>query len=330
MTPRTGSVPVTGKRLIGGPVIATRKPHALTSGGMVMPFAPASPAESSRIAEGIAELTRQGFRVADRSLFENDGYFAGLMTNRREDLVAALERPDVNALVGVRGGYGSNYILEDLGISMPANPKIILGFSDLTSLQIYLWQRCRWVTFYGPMLAAGLDAGSNVSKGYDPKSLLAALQKTDGGWQLDLHGEVLSPGEARGFLLGGCLTLVETTIGTPWDLDTGNAILVLEDRGMKPWQFDRALMHLKQAGKFKGVRGILLGDFPECESPVAGGPSVRDVCQRILAPLGVPIIFGAPVGHTTRPMLTLPLGVMARMSAEGEGVLEILEPAVVS
>jgi muramoyltetrapeptide carboxypeptidase len=99
---------------------------------------------------------------------------------------------------------------------------------------------------------------------------------------------------------------------------------------MKPWQVDRALTHLRQAGKFKEVRGIVLGDFPECATPIAGSPTVRDVCQRILAPLGVPVIFGAPFGHTDRPMLTFPLGVATRLSAKGEGVLEILEPAVVS
>ena len=119
----------------------------------------------------------------------------------------------------------------------------------------------------------------------------------------------MQPGDAQGRLLGGCLTLVETTIGTPWELETSGAILVLEDRGMKPWQVDRALTHLRQAGKFKDVRGIVLGDFPECAAPVAGSPTVRDVCQRILAPLGVPVVFGAPFGHTDRPMLTFPLGV---------------------
>jgi muramoyltetrapeptide carboxypeptidase len=89
-------------------------------------------------------------------------------------------------------------------------------------------------------------------------------------------------------------------------------------------------MHLKQAGKFAGVRGIVLGDFPESDPVVVGAPSVREVCARILRPLGVPIIFGAPVGHTERPMLTLPLGIQARLDAEGEGTLEILEPAVVA
>jgi muramoyltetrapeptide carboxypeptidase len=308
-----------------------RKSRSLASHSTVIPFAPASPADTSRIVAGMSELTRLGWEVAERASTANEGYFAGTMKIRRDELIGALERDDIDALVGTRGGYGSNYLLDELQIPKPANPKIILGFSDLTSLQIYLWQRFQWITFYGPMLAAGLDAGAGAPKGYDDKSLLAALQNTESGWVLDLQGEVLNSGEARGRVLGGCLTLVETAIGTQWDLQTDDAILVLEDRGMKPWQVDRALMHLKQAGKFASVRGIVLGDFPECEAPVVGSsPTVRDVCQRILAPLGVPIVFGAPIGHTMRPMLTVPLGVQGRLSTEGAGVLEILEPAVVA
>jgi len=330
MRARSSIASVPGKSAVLGESLTALKPRALAGNRVVMPFAPASPAEPLKIESGIAELTRLGFQVAERSTFPNDGYFAGVMENRRDDFVRALERHDIAALVGTRGGYGSNYLLDELEVSTPGNPKIILGFSDLTSLQIYLWQRCRWVTFYGPMLAAGLDHGPDVAKGYDQKSLLAALQNANGGWELELQGDVVADGEAHGRLLGGCLTLVETAIGTPWDLETDGAILVLEDRGMKPWQVDRALMHLKQAGKFQGVRGIVLGDFPECEPPVPNSRTVREVCQRILAPLGVPILSGAPVGHTVRPMLTVPLGVKARLVAKGEGVLEILEPAVVS
>jgi muramoyltetrapeptide carboxypeptidase len=307
-----------------------RKPRALANRSVVMPFAPASPAETSKIAAGMAELTRLGWKVTERAPTVNEGYFAGTTKTRRDELVGALARNDIAALVGTRGGYGSNYLLDELHIPTSAIPKIILGFSDLTSLQIYLWQRFQWITFYGPMLAAGLDAGAGAPKGYDDKSLLAAIRNTESGWALDLQGEVLNSGEARGRMLGGCLTLVETAIGTQWDLETDDAILVLEDRGMKPWQVDRALMHLKQAGKLANVRGIVLGDFPECEAPVVGSPTVREVCQRILAPLGIPIVFGAPIGHTMRPMLTVPLGVQGRLSTEGAGVLEILEPAVVA
>ncbi|MGB8836030.1 MAG: LD-carboxypeptidase, partial [Candidatus Acidiferrales bacterium] len=225
-----------------------------------------------------------------------------------------------------RGGYGSNYLLEGLSVALAA-PKILLGYSDMTSLQIFLWQKFRWVTLYGPMVAAGLDKGAGAPEGYDADSFTRALAETKQGWPIPLPGaEAIMPGTADGTLLGGCLTLIETALGTPWELDTHGALLVLEDRGMKPWQVDRALMHLKQAGKLRGVSGILLGEFPECEGP-EGTESVQDVARRILGTLGFPIVWGAAIGHTKRPMLTLPLGVRARLKADEVSRLEILEPA---
>ena len=306
-----------------------RKPRGLNSRSVLMPFAPASPAEFAKVVAGAEELRRFGFQVADATPLSPEGYFAGSVAGRRNEFLCELERDDVDALVAIRGGYGSNYLLDGLEIGRSDRPKVILGYSDLTSLQAYLWKRYGWVGFYGPMLAAGLDAGDGAAKGYEGESLLAAVGRTVGGWTLKLRGEVMTSGEAQGLVLGGCMTLVEATLGTPWELETCGSILLLEDRGMKPWQVDRALMHLMQAGKFDSVQGIVLGEFPECDAPTAGSPTVRDVCLRILGVLGVPIVFGAAVGHTPRPMLTVPLGVKAGLRAQGEGELEILEPAVV-
>jgi muramoyltetrapeptide carboxypeptidase len=159
--------------------------------------------------------------------------------------------------------------------------------------------------------------------------LLQAIRNTVSGWDIPLEGESMQSGTAEGSLLGGCLTILQATIGTPWQLDTFGAILVLEDTGMKPYQVDRALRHLLQAEQFRNVRGFLIGDFPNCDPSAPGGPTVREVCERILSPLGVPIVYGAPIGHTRRAMLTLPLGVRAKLNATGEGTLQILEPAVV-
>jgi muramoyltetrapeptide carboxypeptidase len=310
--------------------LAPRKPKALRAGSRLAVIAPASPGDEEQANRGLGELERLGFAVQRRRAASSEGYFAAPLPERRAELLRALTDDSVDGSISVRGGYGSNYLLdegfdEDLGRS--ARPKCLIGYSDLTSLQIFLWQRRRWTSVYGPMLAA-LAAGAGNETGYDRESLLNAIGKGDGGWSIDLQGEALSGGAAEGRLLGGCLTLVETTLGTPWELDTQGAVLLLEDRGMKPWQVDRAIMHLKQAGKFDAVRGIVLGDFPECEPPIANSPSVREVCARILGPLRIPIVFNAPVGHTRRPMLTLPLGVRARLQAKGEGTLEILEPAV--
>lgn len=279
---------------------------------------------------GLEELARLGFIADLPSRNSTEGYFAASTKERLAEFLRMLSEPDVKALIGLRGGYGSNYLLDEQLDGKLGDSKCLVGFSDLTSLQIFLWQRRGWVTSYGPMVAAGFDAGAGAPGGYDEASWLNAVRKTEGGWTIALRGESMVRGDAQGRLLGGAMTLVEATIGTPWELDTRDTILVLEDRAMKPYQVDRVLMHFKQAGKFDGVRGIVLGDFPECEPPVAGSPTVRDVCARILGKLGVPIVFGAPVGHTSRPMLTLPLGVQARLRASGEGMLEILEPAVLA
>ncbi|MGH9699097.1 MAG: S66 peptidase family protein [Candidatus Acidiferrales bacterium] len=307
------------------------KPPALHPGDAVRILSTSSPVEESRLRHGSDELTRLGYfpKCDQDAALARDGFFAGSASSRLAALKAALSERETRAVFCARGGYGSNYLLDTLSVAL-ATPKIFSGFSDVTSLHIFLWQKFRWVTFYGPMVASGLDHGAGAPHGYEPASLKNALTQSRQGWTLDLAAETLSPGAADGALLGGCLTLVETSLGTPWELDTSGALLLLEDRGMKPWQIDRALMHLKHAGKFRSVSGILMGDFPECEPP-EGSESARDVARRILSPLGIPVVWGAPVGHTARPMLTLPLGVRARLTA-GDGAspakLEILEPAV--
>jgi muramoyltetrapeptide carboxypeptidase len=276
----------------------------------------------------LAELHRLGFATDAAVVRSAEGYFAASVADRQAELLSKLANDGVDGLVALRGGYGSNYLLDEHLAEGLAEPKHVIGFSDLTSLQIFLWQARRWITFYGPMVAAGFDAGAGAPGGYDEGSFRSCVSRSEGGWRISLGGESLVDGEVEGCLLGGAMTLIEATIGTAWELDTRDAILVLEDRAMKPYQVDRVLMHFKQAGKFAGVRGLVLGEYPECEPPVAGSPTVRDVCARILGALGVPIVFGAAVGHTPRPMLTLPLGVQARLRAKGEGVLEILEAAV--
>src|SRR5271170_109113 len=199
--------------------VEVRKPRALNSRSVLMPFAPASPGDFAKVLAGAEELRRLGFHVGDSMPLTPEGYFAGSVAGRRSEFLDELKRSDVDALVAIRGGYGANYILDGLAVPDPETPKVILGYSDLTSLQVYLWKKYAWVGFYGPMLAAGLDAGEGAEKGYDSESLMAALSRTEGGWSIKLHGESLAGGEAEGRILGGCLTLVETTLGTPWELD---------------------------------------------------------------------------------------------------------------
>jgi muramoyltetrapeptide carboxypeptidase len=306
----------------------TLKPAPLHSGASVRIASLASPVDESRLSSGMQEIERLGYKpkIDREKVLARGGFFAGPTVERSAALKEALTETDTGAIFCSRGGYGSNYLVEGLSVAL-ATPKILLGYSDMTSLQIFLWQQFRWVSLYGPMVAAGLDKGAGMPEGYEPDSFIRALSETKQGWPIPLPGtEPIMPGSADGTLVGGCLTLIENALGTPWELDTHGVILVLEDRGMKPWQVDRALMHLKQAGKLRGVSGVLLGEFPECEGP-AGTETVLDVARRILGTMGFPIVWGAAIGHTRRPMLTLPLGVRARLRADEPSRLEILEPA---
>jgi muramoyltetrapeptide carboxypeptidase len=307
-----------------------KKPRALAPGARVRIVSPASPGAAGILGRGIAEVSRLGYvPVKSAASAPAKDYFSASTKDRRRELLDAFADNSSGAVICTRGGFGSTYLLEKK-LKHTKSPRIFLGYSDITSLQIYLWQKRGWVTFYGPMVASGFSGGGGAAHGYDEPSFRAALTQTRAGWSLDLGGSTLCKGSARGVLLGGCLTLVESTLGTPWELDTRGAILILEDRGMKPYQVDRVLTHLRQAGKFRGVRGIVLGEFPESAPTVAGSPTVRDVVRRILGELEIPIVWGARIGHTARPMLTIPLGVRARLNAHKSGSLEILEPAVIA
>ena len=307
---------------------AAIKPAPLVPGSLVRVISTASPADRDALGRGIAELERLGYQVRTGSTMQPEGYFAGSTLRRKAELEGALQDPDASAVICARGGYGTATLLDQIRLPGRLRPKLLVGYSDVTMLQAYLWTRFGWTSLHGPMVAAGFNNGAGARSGYDLASFVDASAGKRDSWSLALDAEPLSRGEASGLLLGGCISLLETTLGTPWEFDTRGAILFLEDRGVKPYQLDRMLLHLLQAGKFRGVRGIVLGDFPDSEPPQECSPSVRDVCRRILMPLRVPIIFGAPIGHTVRPMLTIPFGVRARLRAAGEGRLDILEPAV--
>src|SRR2546422_11188659 len=278
------------------------KPPALRKGDSVCIVSPASASEAARLERGCQELVRLGYRpLHTSSRLEPLGYFAGSNADRSAQLLEGMQREDARAVVCSRGGYGSNYLLDALDERLRGRPRILVGYSDITTLQIFLWKKLGWATFYGPMAAAGLDAGAGAPGGYDAESFMGALGETNGGWTINLLGEALASGAAEGGVLGGCTTLVEAAVPTPWELDMQGAIVILEDRAMKPYQVDRALMHLKQSGKLKNVRGIILGEFPESAPSAAGSPSVMDVCRRGLGDMKIPVIWAARFVHTERP-----------------------------
>jgi muramoyltetrapeptide carboxypeptidase len=305
------------------------KPKALRKGARLGIVSPSSPADAAAICAGVAELRRLGFQVEEPAAMEPQGYFAASHNERLQQFCKTVHDKRIDGVIAARGGYGANYLVDFRLATRLLGPKCVVGFSDLSIIQLLLGEARGWAGFYGPMVAAGFNHGADRPSGYDLVSFLQAVSETKSKWRIPLRGETLAQGTATGRIVGGCLTMLQTTLGTGLDPNTKDAILVLEDRGMKPYQVDRALRHLYQAGIFEKVAGILLGDFPDCDPPSRGSQIVPEICAEILGALDVPIVFGAPIGHTNRPMLTIPLGVRAKLHAKGEGTLEILEPAVV-
>src|SRR5256885_7076295 len=304
------------------------KPAAVRKGSRVGIFAPASPAEETRVQRGLEEIRNLGFDQQDGFSRQSQAYFSASTASRLKDFRTLLHDPEISALIALRGGYGSNYMLDELCAEHSLPPKCIVGYSDVTSLQILLWQKFHWTSLYGPMVAAGLDAGADAPRGYDRPSFESAISGSSPAWKLNLQGESILGGFAEGIVLGGCMNLIETSLGAPWALDTTGGILLLEDRGMKPWQIDRTPMHLMQAGENSGVVGVVFGGFSDCGPPLRGSPRAQKVCERILKPLAIPIVYGAAVGPTPRPPLTVPLGIPPPPSAPGSGTLEFLETPV--
>ncbi|MEW6735706.1 MAG: LD-carboxypeptidase, partial [Acidobacteriota bacterium] len=240
------------------------KPPALRPGDTIGVVAPASNLKPHLLKAGCEELERLGFRVKHKeSISAQTRYTAGTVARRAEELNSMLVDPEVKAIFAARGGYGSMHLLEHLDTTVLAGgPKIVMGYSDITSLLIALYQQANWVTFHGPMVAKDFAAGPDH---YDHNSFFNILTRALPAGRLDCRGtRVLSSGIAEGILLGGCLPLIMSLMGTRWELATAGAILFLEDSGSKPYQIDRWLTQLRLAGKLDNVRGIVFGEMVDC------------------------------------------------------------------
>lgn len=309
-------------------------PNALRPGDRVAVIAPAGRVDAAGLERGLAELRSWGLEpVPGAHLLASHGYLAGTDAQRAADLLWAFRDPAIAGVICARGGYGCLRLLPhlDWGV-IRANPKAFAGFSDITTLHQAFWKEAGLVTFHGPMVSVAEPGGMPA---YNAAGLRAALmgQAYPGPVPLpegapDAPGlQTLVGGRARGRLLGGNLELVTRSIGTPWQLDTRGAILVLEDVDEAPYRVDRMLMQLRLAGLLDGVAGIVFGDSPTCLVHPEGRPSLTlfEVLGELLAPLGVPLLYGFPCGHS-RYRATLPLGCLAELDA-GAGTLTVLEPA---
>lgn len=306
------------------------KPDALKTGDLIAVVAPASNLKSDYLARGIAELERLGFRVKFRTdILDKARYTAGSDERRAEELMGAFTNPEVKAVWAARGGYGVMRILPKLDEeTLRANPKVFIGYSDITALHLYFYQRFGWVTFHGPMAAKDLASGSEH---YDRETLLAAITHAQPMGEINsTKTELLHAGSGEavsGRLLGGCLSLITAMMGSPDELDTRGSILFLEDTGTRPYAIDRMLQQLRLAGKFDGVRGIVFGEMTDCIQNSEQGYSIQDVLAECTADLGIPVMFGLPSGHSPVGNLTLPLGVMVTLDV-ARGRLNVDDNAV--
>jgi muramoyltetrapeptide carboxypeptidase len=303
------------------------KPPALRPGDTIGIVAPASNVKQADLEAGCAALHRAGYKTFHLdSILERDLYFAGTAGRRMRELEEMFDRDDVRAILCARGGYGANYLLQNLDWKKIQNhPKIFVGYSDITCL-LTQFVDSGLVAFQGPMAAKDWAHADGLSL----ESWIAALTQT-APWDVRINNGVmaLAEGEAEGRLYGGCLSILVASLGTAYEIKTDDTILFLEDIGAKPYQIDRMLMQLKLAGKLENVRGLIFGEMIDCIQAANQDYTLQEVIMRIAGELNIPVAYGLKSGHVTSNNITLPLGVKAKLQVEKEQVgIKILESAV--
>ena len=304
---------------------AWRRPPALRPGGVIGVAAPAGPPRAAALANGLGALRAAGFEVAlAPGLLERRGYLAGDDARRAADLMALLSDPAVDAVVCARGGYGAMRMLPYCDLRpLRRRPKALVGFSDITALHLALGAH-GLVSFHGPMVespAGGFPAANleGLLRALTERAPLGALRPPEGA----PIPRRLSPGTARGPLIGGNLTLLAASLGTPWEIRTEGCIVLLEDTGETPYRLDRYLTQLCLAGKLQEAAGFAIGELVDCGE---GAPGPLDVFAECLVPLGKPILADLPLGHGPSRW-TVPLGVEVELDADN-GTLTVLQSAV--
>lgn len=305
------------------------KPRALRPGDRIALVAPASPFSRNAFDAGVAELRRLGYDpVYADSVFARRRYTAGDPELRADAFRHAWADPSIAALTAVRGGYGSVQILPLLEPNdIRRTPKVFLGYSDNTSLLTWLTGRCGIVSFHGPMIEGRFEKGQ---AGYDLDTFTRVLTRAEPAGAIT-HPQVatLREGDAAGVLLGGTLTQLVASLGTPYAFDPPRGhILFIDEVAERPYRIDRMMTQLALAGVIARASGIVFGELPRCDEPGDGGPATRDVLVDLLAGFRGPVLFGLPSGHTTGATLTLPLGVRVRVVTGPQPALVIEESAV--
>ncbi len=291
------------------------KPKRLLPGGTIGVIAPAGKVDLDELHRGVESLQQAGFKVVlGQHLGKTHRYFAGSDRERADDFLEMMQNEAIDAVFCARGGSGSARIIPHIkDITLP--PKIFVGCSDITTLLVYLSQKHGFVTFHGPMVATQFD--SNASS-------LEYLLKVLSGECIKMRAPdmmVLKQGCADGILTGGCLTLLCTTIGTEYEIDTTDKILFIEDIGEAPYKIDRMLNYLKALKKFDAIRGLIVGQMPGCDPE-----HLPEIILETLADFDFPILLSFPSGHGDS-LFTLPFGTPIRMDTDAL-IVTLLAPAV--
>jgi muramoyltetrapeptide carboxypeptidase len=306
-----------------------RKPRALVEGDRIAIVAPASPFDRDEFERGIEEIKRLGFLpVYDDSVFARRAYVAGAPDLRAAAFQAAWDDPAIAGVIAARGGYGSAQILPLLDAhAVRLSAKCFIGYSDLTALLTYLTLTCGVVAFHGPMLEKRL---ANGEAGYDRESFRRAVcRAAPMGEIAPATLEALRPGDATGVLLGGTLTQILASLGTPYAFaPPPGYVLFIEEVGERPYRLDRMVTQLKQAGLLKHASAVVIGELVRCDEP-SRDVTARAVMADLFADFPGPVLIGLPSGHTAGPSLTLPLGITARVVADSRPRLVVEEAAVV-
>jgi muramoyltetrapeptide carboxypeptidase len=314
-------------------------PSALKKGSTIGITAPASGVDNAEIQEGIALLKASGYSIVlGNTLTRKYGYLSAPDSERAAEFMEFVERPDIDCILCARGGYGVMRILPmlDFGV-IRANPKIIIGYSDITALLVAITKLSNVITYHGPVASSTFDS---FTVDYFKKTLCKPItneiitepilsEYTPISFS-DSRMTTLSKGIAKGRLTGGNLSMIVATLGTPYEIDTKDSLLFLEDIAEEPYRIDRMLTQLWLAGKLQQCAGIILGQFKNCEAKRVPGFevsfSLQEVLESRITSLGIPAVYGLPIGHVKSKM-TIPLGVMAELDA-GNKTFSIMERPV--
>lgn len=314
------------------------KPRKITPGDTIGLIAPAGNINEDMLEESKKNLEELGFKTyhTERILKQN-GYLAGSDQNRADDLNHMFGNDNVDAIVAVRGGYGCARMLDMVDYDLIRNnPKILIGYSDLTSLLYAVYAKTGLVCFHGPV---GTSTFNEFSVNYFKKNLMEvnnkiimesdkeAYESTDSEYLFN----VINSGKATGELVGGNLSLVASLVGTKYDIDLNGKILFLEEVGEDPYRIDRMLTQMELAGKFDNIAGFAIGVFKNCEikdeEERKHSFTLRELLGDRLKKYNVPAIYGLSFGHTVNKF-TLPFGIKAELNVNNR-TLTLLESPVI-